>query len=186
MFATGGLGGVHRGARETFDESADLTALARHADRASCAPGVKSILDVGATLERLETLGVTRRSATAPTRFPGFYLADSRLPVPWRLDTPAEVAAALRARRALGCAARSWSPTRSPPTEQIDPDAARPRARRGAGAAAAAQGVARQGRHAVPARRASTRRPAGEPARRTSRWCCATRALAGEIAAARA
>ena len=67
VFATGGLGGVHRGARDTLDESADLTALAR-AGLVVCA-GVKSILDVGATLERLETLG-SRCSATARTGSP--------------------------------------------------------------------------------------------------------------------
>ena len=73
-FATGGLGGVHRGANESFDESADLTALADLDITVVCA-GVKSILDVAATLERLETLaiGVVGYKTTA---FPGFYLTD--------------------------------------------------------------------------------------------------------------
>jgi len=100
VFATGGLGGVHRGARETWDESADLTTLARTPVLVVCA-GIKSILDVAATLERLETLNV----AVAGYRtdgFPGFYLRETGEPVPWRLDSPAEVAAALRAQDDLG------------------------------------------------------------------------------------
>ena len=100
VFATGGIGGVHRGARDTWDESADLVALSRTAICVVCA-GVKSILDVGATLERLESLGVAV-VGYGTDRFPGFYRADSGHPVPWRVDDPAEVAAILRARRALG------------------------------------------------------------------------------------
>jgi pseudouridine-5'-phosphate glycosidase len=100
VFATGGLGGVHRGARESWDESADLAALARLPSLVVCS-GVKSILDVGATLERLETLNVAVIGYRTD-RFPGFYLADSGYPVDWRLDTPAQVAEALRARRELG------------------------------------------------------------------------------------
>lgn len=100
VFATGGLGGVHRGARESWDESADLTTLARTGVLVVCA-GVKSILDVAATLERLETLGVGVIGYRTD-RFPGFYLADSGHPVGWRVDTPSEVADVLRARRRLG------------------------------------------------------------------------------------
>jgi pseudouridylate synthase len=100
VFATGGLGGVHRGARESWDESADLAALARLPILVVCS-GVKSILDVGATLERLETLNVAVIGYRTD-RFPGFYLADSGYPVDWRLDTPAQVAEALGARRELG------------------------------------------------------------------------------------
>ena len=100
VFATGGLGGVHRGARESWDESADLAALARLPVLVVCS-GVKSILDVGATLERLETLNVAVIGYRTD-HFPGFYLADSGYPVDWRLDTPAQVAAALRAGRELG------------------------------------------------------------------------------------
>ena len=74
VFATGGLGGVHREAGETFDESADLTTLARTPIVVVCA-GVKSILDVAATLERLETLGVAVVGYRT-RRFPGFYVAD--------------------------------------------------------------------------------------------------------------
>ena len=89
LFATGGLGGVHREARETWDESADLETLARVGIAVVCS-GVKSILDVAATLERLETLGVTVLGY-GTDRFPGFYLADSGHPAPWRVDTPEEV-----------------------------------------------------------------------------------------------
>ena len=100
VFATGGLGGVHRGARDSWDESADLVALSRTGVLVVCA-GVKSILDVGATLERLESLNVGVIGYRTD-RFPGFYLADSGQPVGWRLDTPAQVADVLCARRRLG------------------------------------------------------------------------------------
>src|SRR6478609_11349780 len=83
VFATGGLGGVHRGAHDTFDESADLTTLARTGVLVVCA-GVKSILDVGATLERLETLGVGVLGYRTD-RLPGFYLADSGHDIGWRV-----------------------------------------------------------------------------------------------------
>jgi pseudouridine-5'-phosphate glycosidase len=100
VFATGGLGGVHRGAQDTFDESADLTTLSRTGVLVVCA-GVKSILDVGATLERLETLGVGVLGYRTD-RFPGFYLADSGHDVGWRVDTATEVAAVLAARDGVG------------------------------------------------------------------------------------
>jgi pseudouridylate synthase len=100
VFATGGLGGVHRGARESWDESADLETLARVGIVVVCA-GVKSILDVGATLERLETLNVTV-VGYGTDRFPGFYLSDSGHPVPWRVESPAEVVSVVRARDGLG------------------------------------------------------------------------------------
>ena len=100
VFATGGLGGVHRGARDSWDESADLTTLSRTGVLVICA-GVKSILDVAATLERLETLNVGVIGYRTD-RFPGFYLADSGHPVDWRVDTPAQAADVLRARRRLG------------------------------------------------------------------------------------
>ena len=88
---TGGLGGVHRGAQDTWDESADLAALSSVPVTVVCA-GVKSILDVPATLERLESLSVTVLGFRTDT-FPGFYIRDTGLPVPWRVDGPAEVAA---------------------------------------------------------------------------------------------
>jgi pseudouridylate synthase len=100
LFATGGLGGVHRDASTTFDESADLVTLARTPITVVSA-GVKSILDVEATLERLETLGVAVLGY-GTDRFPGFYLADAGLGLDWRVDTPEEVAAVMRARVALG------------------------------------------------------------------------------------
>jgi pseudouridine-5'-phosphate glycosidase len=100
VFATGGLGGVHREARDSWDESADLTTLSRTPITVVCA-GVKSILDVAATLERLETLNIAVLGYRTD-RFPGFYLADSGHPVDWRVDSAAEVAAVLRARTQLG------------------------------------------------------------------------------------
>lgn len=100
VFATGGLGGVHRGAATTFDVSADLTTLSRTPVLTVCA-GVKSILDVAGTLERLETLGVPVLGYRTDA-FPGFYLSDSGHAVPWRVDTPQQAAAVLLARRALG------------------------------------------------------------------------------------
>ncbi|HZZ95801.1 MAG TPA: pseudouridine-5'-phosphate glycosidase [Jatrophihabitantaceae bacterium] len=100
IFATGGLGGVHRGATETWDESADLTTLSRTPVLVVCA-GVKSILDVGATLERLETLNIGVLGYRTD-RFPGFYLRDAGYPLDWRVESPAEVAAVLKARTELG------------------------------------------------------------------------------------
>ena len=120
VFATGGLGGVHHGARETWDESADLDTLARVGVAVVCS-GVKSILDVGATLERLETLGVTVLGY-ATDRFPGFYVHDSGFPVPWRVDSPEEVAAVLAARPALGTEDRAVVVANPLPVgEQLDP-----------------------------------------------------------------
>jgi pseudouridylate synthase len=96
LFATGGLGGVHREARETWDESADLTTLGRTPIAVVCA-GVKSILDVGATLERLETLNVTVLGYRT-RRFAGFYLADSGFGLDWSVDSPKAAAAVINAR----------------------------------------------------------------------------------------
>ena len=96
VFATGGLGGVHRGARDSWDESADLVALARTGLCVVCA-GVKSILDVGATLERLESLGVTVLGYRT-RRFPGFYLTDSGFELDWSADSAEHVARVLAAR----------------------------------------------------------------------------------------
>jgi pseudouridine-5'-phosphate glycosidase len=100
LFATGGLGGVHRGARDSWDVSADLAALSRTPVLVVCS-GVKSILDVAATLEVLETASVPVLGY-ATDAFPGFYRRDSGLPVPWRVDGCAEVADVWRAHRALG------------------------------------------------------------------------------------
>ena len=120
VFATGGLGGVHRGASDTFDESADLFTLARTGITVVCA-GVKSILDVAATLERLESLNVTLLGYGTDT-FPGFYLSDTGLPVPWRVDSPGEVAAVMHARNELGTDDRAVVVANPlPPSEQLDP-----------------------------------------------------------------
>lgn len=119
VFATGGLGGVHRGAARTFDESADLATLATVPVVVVCA-GVKSILDVGATLERLETLSVPV-VGYGTDRLAGFYLADSGHPVPWRADAPEEVAAVQAARRELGLPQALVVANPLPPGEQMDP-----------------------------------------------------------------
>ncbi|MFD4835051.1 pseudouridine-5'-phosphate glycosidase [Streptomyces uncialis] len=100
VFATGGLGGVHRQWTATQDESADPALLARTRITVVCA-GVKSILDVPATLQRLETLGVAV-AGYRTSRFPGFYLTDSGHPVDWRLDSPGAVANVMRAQDSLG------------------------------------------------------------------------------------
>jgi pseudouridine-5'-phosphate glycosidase len=100
VFATGGLGGVHRGANESFDESADLTALA-NVDMTMICAGVKSILDVPATLERLETLAISLVGYKT-NAFPGFYLTDSGYTLEHRVDSPAEIAAIIKARGAVG------------------------------------------------------------------------------------
>ncbi len=99
VMATGGLGGVHRGARETYDESADLVALSRY-PVCVVASGVKSILDVGATLERLDTLGVPVVGFRTE-RFPGFYRRDSGFALEWSLGDAAEVARAFGAHRVV-------------------------------------------------------------------------------------
>ena len=95
VFATGGLGGVHREARDTWDESADLTTLGRIPIGVVCA-GVKSILDIGATLERLETLNVTVIGYRTD-RFPGFFVSDSGFTVDWRVESPKEAADVIKA-----------------------------------------------------------------------------------------
>ncbi|MEU3954477.1 pseudouridine-5'-phosphate glycosidase [Streptomyces achromogenes] len=120
VFATGGLGGVHREWTVTQDESADLGLLARTRITVVCA-GVKSILDVPATLQRLETLGVAV-AGYGTHRFPGFYLADSGHPVDWTLDTPAQVAAVMRAQDALDAPESALIVANPvPEAEQLDP-----------------------------------------------------------------
>ncbi|MEV0583239.1 pseudouridine-5'-phosphate glycosidase [Nonomuraea sp. NPDC050310] len=100
IFATGGLGGVHRGWTDDQDESADLDTLARTRLTVVCA-GVKSILDVPATLQRLETRGVSVVGYRTGD-FPGFYLHSSGYPVDWRIETAAEAADIMRGQDALG------------------------------------------------------------------------------------
>jgi pseudouridine-5'-phosphate glycosidase len=95
LFATGGLGGVHRGAHESWDVSADLSTLARTPVAVVCS-GVKSILDVPATLEYLETVGVPAVGFRT-FRFPGFYLTDSGSPLDWSVEDEGEVARVIQA-----------------------------------------------------------------------------------------
>jgi pseudouridylate synthase len=122
VFATGGLGGVHRGARESWDVSADLAALARTPVLVVCS-GVKSILDVAATLEVLESLSVPVLGYRTDA-FPGFYRRDSGHPVGWRVDTAAQAAAVWRAHRALGAAGRSGAVLAQPVpvADELDAD----------------------------------------------------------------
>src|SRR5688500_3050417 len=137
VFATGGLGGVHRQADETFDESADLTALSRVSVVVVCA-GVKSILDVPATLERLESLSVTVVGYRSTT-FPGFYVTDSGANLDWSVADPEQAAAVFAARRQLAPGAVVVA-NPLPADEQLDP-ALHDRVIAGALAAAEAAGV---------------------------------------------
>ncbi|PZQ87595.1 MAG: pseudouridine-5-phosphate glycosidase [Leifsonia xyli] len=100
VFATGGLGGVHRGASSTFDESADLTTLASSPVTVVSA-GVKSVLDIPATLERLETLSVPV-IGYGTTMFPAFWLRESGYELDWKVESAEQVAAAMAARDAFG------------------------------------------------------------------------------------
>jgi pseudouridine-5'-phosphate glycosidase len=100
VFSTGGLGGVHRGAAQTFDESADLGTLAT-LPLIVVSAGVKSILDIPLTLERLETLNVAVVGYRT-NDYPGFYIADSGYDIEYAVHSPAEIADIARARDALG------------------------------------------------------------------------------------
>ena len=102
VFATGGIGGVHRGAESTFDISADLDELAKTAVTVVCA-GAKAILDIPKTLEALETRGVPVIVYRADA-FPAFWSRDSGLPAPLRMDEADQIARAHRMRAALGLA----------------------------------------------------------------------------------
>jgi pseudouridine-5'-phosphate glycosidase len=181
VFATGGLGGVHREARESFDESADLTTLARTSILVVCA-GVKSILDVGATLERLETLNVTV-AGYRTSAFPGFYLSDSGHPAPWRVDSPAEAAALLHARDALGLGSGAIVVANPlPADEQVDP-ALHDRVLRAGLEAAARDGV--RGRDVTPfLLERFHRETGGESLRANIRLILRNAELAAEIAVA--
>lgn len=97
VMATGGLGGVHRDARASFDESADLMALARTSVLV-VASGVKSILDIGATLERLDTFGVPVIGYQT-SQFPGFYLRDSGFALDWSVASAEDAAQAFLSHR---------------------------------------------------------------------------------------
>ncbi|HZR52704.1 MAG TPA: pseudouridine-5'-phosphate glycosidase [Streptosporangiaceae bacterium] len=117
VFATGGLGGVHRGA--AFDESADLTTLSRTPITVVSA-GVKAILDIPATLERLETLSVAVVGYRT-NRFPAFWLSDSGYDLDWRVDSPAEIADIMAARDALGEQSALLVANPLPLDQQLDP-----------------------------------------------------------------
>jgi pseudouridine-5'-phosphate glycosidase len=178
VFATGGLGGVHRGAHETFDESADLGTLARVGICVVCA-GVKSILDIPATLERLETLNVTVLGYRTDT-FPAFYLTSSGIPVAWRVESPAEAAAVLREREALGTPGAIV--VANPLDEQMDPDLHERVLREGLQAAAEARLAGRDVTPFLLERfHAQT---GGESLRANVRLVLRNAALAAEIAAA--
>lgn len=120
VFATGGLGGVHRGASTSFDESADLPALAR-LPIVVISAGVKSVLDIPATLERLETLGIPvvgYRTAA----FPGFYVVDSGYRLAHTVHGPEQVALARAAADALGLDAALLVANPVPAHEQLPPE----------------------------------------------------------------
>jgi len=120
VMSTGGLGGVHRGASETFDESADLGTLATTPITLVSA-GVKSILDIGATLERLETLNVPVVGYRTD-HYPGFYVADSGFALDYRIESPADAAALARARDDLGLASAVLVANPVDPAKQLDPE----------------------------------------------------------------
>jgi pseudouridylate synthase len=182
VFATGGIGGVHRGAAETFDESADLVALGRLPICIVCA-GVKSILDVGATLERLETLGITVLGYRTD-RLAGFYLTDSGHPVPWRVESPGEIAAIMRARADVGSPGAILVANPLAPGDQIDPELHR-RVLDEALAAGAEEGI--HGKAITPYLLDRLRRDTeGESLRANVTLVLHNAVLAGEIAAAAA
>jgi len=120
VFATGGLGGVHRGYDASFDESSDLTVLSRTPVTVVSA-GVKSILDIPATLERLETLGVAVVGYRT-SRFPAFYLTDSGQDLDWRVDSADEIAAVMAARDAVGDPSALLVGNPLPEDKQLNPD----------------------------------------------------------------
>lgn len=119
VFATGGLGGVHRGGADSYDESADLVTLASTPITVVCA-GVKSILDIGATLERLETLGITVAGFRTST-FPGFYLPHTTYDLDWRASDAGQVAATMSAADALGLRSAVIVANPLPPEQALDP-----------------------------------------------------------------
>jgi pseudouridine-5'-phosphate glycosidase len=139
VFATGGIGGVHRGAEGSFDISADLTELARSPVTVVCA-GAKAILDLPKTLEVLETQGVPV-IGYGTDDLPAFWSRASGLPVPLRLDSPAQIAAAHRQRAALGLAGGQLVANPLPEADEIPRTTMIPVVEQ-ALAEAAAQGIA--------------------------------------------
>ena len=114
VFATGGIGGVHRGAQQTFDISADLEELAQTPVMVVCA-GAKSILDLGLTLEYLETKGVPV-IGYGTDELPAFYTRHSGFGVDYRIDTPEQLAAAFRAK--LDCGLKGGKRVTNPIPEE--------------------------------------------------------------------
>jgi len=119
VFATGGLGGVHRGASESFDESADIPILATTPITVVSA-GVKSILDIGATLERCETSSIPILGYQTST-FPAFWLRESPFALDWRVDSPEEVASIMSSRDSLGLRSGLIVANPVPADQQWDP-----------------------------------------------------------------
>lgn len=119
VFSTGGLGGVHRGAPQTFDESADLLTLAG-LPLVVVSAGVKSILDIPLTLERLETLNLAVVGYRT-TDYPGFYIADSGHDIEYSVDSPAEIAAIARMRDGLGISSTLLVANPVAAERQLDP-----------------------------------------------------------------
>lgn len=119
VFATGGLGGVHHGASENFDESADLYALAT-TSIVLVSSGAKAILDIGATLERFESLSVPVVGYRTNT-YPGFYVVDSGFTVSGRVESPEQIARLLLVHRSLGATSGVLVANPVPADEQLDP-----------------------------------------------------------------
>lgn len=120
VFATGGLGGVHRGAKDTWDESADLKTLS-DVPITVVSAGVKSILDIPATLERLESLGVPV-VGYGTGEFPGFWLASSGQPLDWSVPDAPAVAAVMESREQLEMCEAVIVANPLPADEQLDPE----------------------------------------------------------------
>lgn len=120
VFSTGGLGGVHHGASETFDESADLIALAQ-VPIVVVSAGVKSILDIRATLERLETLNVPV-VGWKTTKYPGFYISDSGEEIEYSVDSVEEIADIVKSRDALKLSSTVLVANPIPVAQQLDPE----------------------------------------------------------------
>ena len=119
VFSTGGLGGVHHGAAATFDESADIFALAE-IPIVLVSSGAKAILDIPATLERLETLSVPVVGYRT-NRYPGFYVVDSGYDLATRVEDPSEIATMARTQRALGLRSAVLVANPVPADRQLDP-----------------------------------------------------------------
>jgi pseudouridylate synthase len=119
LVVTGGIGGVHRGGADSLDVSADLHELARNGPLAVVCSGAKAILDIGRTLEVLETLGVLV-VGYGTDRFPAFYSRDSGFGLPYRVDSPEQAAGIIRTQRALGLEGAIVMANPIPPHDAMD------------------------------------------------------------------